>query len=437
MAEPERTIRVEVLTRVEGEGALHIHARGGELQRVELRIFEPPRLFESLLRGRSIFEAADITARICGICPVAYQMTTVHAIEAALGIVVPPEIRQLRRLLYCGEWIESHSLHIHLLHAPDFLGYESGLKMATDHRAAVERGLRLKKHGNQLLAVLGGRAVHPVNVTVGGFFKTPSRAALQQLIPDFEWGLAAAIEMARWVAQFDKPETEIVDDCQVCLRHPDEYPFNAGRVVSTDGLDLAVEDYEQEFVEHQEPHSTALHSVRRANRSPYLVGPLARVNLCGDQLTAPARELKRELGWTGHVRNRYWSIVARALEVVHAYAEALELLRGYRPLSSSRVAAPLRAAAGSAATEAPRGLIYHRFEIDDAGCITRATIIPPTSQNQARIEADLAAWLPTRLHWPDELVAQHAERLIRNYDPCISCSTHFLQVRRHSVPTGS
>ncbi|MFM8288560.1 MAG: nickel-dependent hydrogenase large subunit, partial [Planctomycetaceae bacterium] len=218
MAESERSIRVEVLTRVEGEGALHIHARGGELQRVELRIFEPPRLFESLLRGRSIFEAADVTARICGICPVAYQMTTVHAIEAALGIEVPPEIRQLRRLLYCGEWIESHSLHIHLLHAPDFLGYESGLKMAADHRAAVERGLRLKKHGNQLLATLGGRAVHPVNVTVGGFFKSPSRAALQRLIPDFEWGLEAAIEVARWVARFEKPDNEIVEDCQVCLR---------------------------------------------------------------------------------------------------------------------------------------------------------------------------------------------------------------------------
>ncbi|MFM8217820.1 MAG: nickel-dependent hydrogenase large subunit, partial [Planctomycetaceae bacterium] len=184
-------------------------------------------------------------------------------------------------------------------------------------------------------------------------------------------------------------------------------------------------------------HSTALHSLRRADRRPYLVGPLARVNLCGDLLAAPARALKRELGWSGLVTNRYWSIVARALEVVHAYSEALELLRGYRPLGTPRVAAPLRAAAGAAATEAPRGLIYHRFEIDDEGRITRATIIPPTSQNQARIEADLASWLPPRLHWPDEQVAHHAERLIRNYDPCISCSTHFLQVQRHSVPVGT
>src|SRR5258707_14234623 len=159
-----RTIRVEALSRVEGEGGLFVRLKGDAVEDVELRIFEPPRLFEALLRGRSLEEVPDITARICGICPVAYQMSSVHALEAALGVVVSPEIRRLRRLLYCGEWIESHALHVQLLHAPDFLGYDSGIDLARDHPNEVNRGLRLKKHGNQLLEVLGGRAIHPINV---------------------------------------------------------------------------------------------------------------------------------------------------------------------------------------------------------------------------------------------------------------------------------
>ena len=180
-----RTIKVEALTRVEGEGGLYVRLDGERVDDVKLSIYEPPRFFEAFLRGRELEEVPDITARICGICPVAYQMSAVHALEAALGVTISPEIHRLRRLLYCGEWIESHALHMHLLHAPDFFGVDSGIDLAGRFPDEVNRGLRLKKHGNELLEVLGGRAIHPINVAVGGFYKAPKKDDLLGLLPDF------------------------------------------------------------------------------------------------------------------------------------------------------------------------------------------------------------------------------------------------------------
>ncbi|MFN0051301.1 MAG: Ni/Fe hydrogenase subunit alpha [Planctomycetales bacterium] len=422
-----RTIRVDVMTRVEGEGALHIRLRGDQVEEVQLNIYEPPRLFEALLRGRALEEVPDITARICGICPVAYQMTSVHALEAALEVRISPEIRRLRRLLYCGEWIESHALHIHLLHAPDFLGYESGLAMAADYPQEVNRGLRLKKHGNQLLEVLGGRAIHPINVAVGGFYRAPRREDLAALVPDFEWGLTAAIEATRWLAGLTFPDFTRPYD-QVALVHPDEYAMNEGMIASTGGPTVTVADYEKFYEELHVSHSTALQSQRCNDQVGYFVGPLARVNLSRDRLAPAARQLADEIHWETPCLNPYRSIVARGLELVHAYAEALEILRSYHPPQPSRIPYAYRAGEGCAATEAPRGLIYHRYAVDDEGKVQFAKIVPPTSQNQKQIEDDLRTYLPGILHEPDERIGVLCERLVRNYDPCISCSTHFLKL---------
>ncbi|MGI9473826.1 MAG: Ni/Fe hydrogenase subunit alpha, partial [Rubripirellula sp.] len=275
--EQTRKIEVNALTRVEGEGALRVTLRDNVVAGVQLAIYEPPRFFEALLRGRPIEEVPDITARICGICPVAYQMTSIHAIEQALGVTVSPQIRQLRRLLYCGEWIESHGVHIHLLHIPDFFGCSSSIELAKRFPAEVSRGLRLKKHGNELLEVLGGRAVHPVNVAVGGFYRAPSKSKLTALIGDFQWGLEAAIETTKWVASFEFPDFHQPYE-MVALVHDDEYPMNEGRIASTRGLLINVDDYEQSFDERQVRHSTALQSVRIPGETSYHVGPLARVN---------------------------------------------------------------------------------------------------------------------------------------------------------------
>jgi coenzyme F420-reducing hydrogenase alpha subunit len=353
-------------------------------------------------------------------------MSAVQAIESAWGIEVPPAIRALRRLLYCGEWIESHALHVYMLHAPDFLGYESGVHMAADHPDIVRRGLRLKKMGNRLMTVVGGREIHPVNVKVGGFYRTPARAELLALRDELLWARDAALETVRWVAGFDFPDFE-ADYEFVALRHASEYPITDGRLVSTQGLDVSVAEYEAHFVEEQVPHSNALHSVRRG-RGGYHVGPLARYNLNHDRLTPLAQEAAQKAGLGSCCRNPFRSIVVRSVETVVACEEALRLVDDYRPPDPPAVAATPRAGTGCACTEAPRGILYHRYVLDDAGLIREARIVPPTSQNQKRIESDLWRLVPESLHLPDAELLRRCEQAVRNYDPCISCATHFLRL---------
>jgi coenzyme F420-reducing hydrogenase alpha subunit len=421
-----RRISVKALTRVEGEGALRIRVRDGTIEIAEFNIYEPPRFFERLLRGRAFAEVPDITARICGICPVAYQLTACQALENAFGVQITPAIAALRRLLYWGEWIQSHSLHIHLLHAPDFLGYESGFSLAVDRPEFVERGLRFKAIGSRIMEVVGGRAVHPINVAVGGFFKAPAAAALRGLIPDLEWGLAAALELVRDVSQFEFPSLQCPATC-VALRSDTGSPSDSGRIISSAGLDIAIDEFEQHFAEEQVPHSTALYSLQLPDRTPYLVGPVARLNLCREQLPPHTRRSVEACGIDWPLVNPYKSIVARALEVAAAFEESLGIVRDVMAdINPCRVEVTPREGTGCAATEAPRGLLYHRYSVTADGLITAATIIPPTSQNQAQIEKDLRGLLPSVLGFADALVSSRCEQLIRSYDPCISCATHFL-----------
>ena len=421
-----RTIKVDYLARVEGEGALILRLKGREVESVSLRIFEPPRFFEAILRGRSQMEAPDITARICGICPVAYQMSACHAIEAAHGIALGPSIRSLRRLLYCGEWIESHVLHMAMLHAPDFLGFPDAITMAKEHGEHVKRALRLKKAGNAIVRLLGGREIHPVNVRVGGFYRAPSVRELETLLPELEWGVEASRDLLRWVAGLSYPDLDR-DYELVCLSHPDEYPMNEGRVVSNRGLDIDVREYDGVFTEEHVPRSNALHSSING-RGAYLCGPLARFNLCFDKLAPEAREAAREIGFAPPCTNPFKSLLARGVEVVHAFATAASVVKGYAPPERPFVEIPERAATGYAATEAPRGLLYHRYSVDDRGLITDAKIVPPTSQNQRTIEEDLIALAPELAEMPKAAATARAEQAIRNYDPCISCATHFLKL---------
>jgi coenzyme F420-reducing hydrogenase alpha subunit len=421
-----RTIKVDYLARVEGEGALLIKLKGDRVTDVQLRIFEPPRMFEAFLRGRHFTEVPDIVARICGICPVAYQMSAVHAIESALEVPIDPAVALLRRLLYCGEWIESHVLHIFMLHAPDFLGYPDAIQMARGHPALVEQALRLKKIGNRIIALLGGREIHPVSVAVGGFYKVPTEAELQVLANDLKWALDASLEAVKLLAGFEFPDFE-QDYEFVALSDPEEYPFNRGRIVSNRQLDIDATSYEAEFVERQLEYSNALHSLRRDGNS-YLVGPLARFNLNFSRLPEIAQQAARECGLQVPCLNPFRSIEVRAVELVFACSEALRVLREYRQPASPRANVPPRAGAGCWATEAPRGLLYHRYEIDDQGLIRCAKIVPPTSQNQKRIEDDLRQFVPALAGRSSEELTWKCEQAIRNYDPCISCATHFLRL---------
>jgi coenzyme F420-reducing hydrogenase alpha subunit len=421
-----KTIKVDVLTRVEGEGSLQIKFRGERVEDVKLTIFEPPRMFEAFLRGRHAFEAPDITARICGICPIAYQMSAVHAIEKALGVKVDPAVRQLRRLFYCGEWIESHALHIYMLHAPDFLGYADAIEMARDHGEKVQQALRLKKIGNHLMTVLGGREIHPISVCVGGFYKVPTRSELRELVDDLKWARDASIETVRLVAGFPFPDFE-QDYEFVALSHRNEYPLNKGRLISNKGLDIEANEYEEHFFEQHVKHSNALQSQLR-KRGSYMVGPMARFNLNYDKLPESARQAAAEAGLKVPVLNPFRSIIVRAVELVFACEEALRIIAEYEPPEAPRAKVRMRAGTGQAITEAPRGILYHRYQIDGDGKILAAKIVPPTSQNQKRIEDDLWQFVPQLSALPQEEITLRCEQAVRNYDPCISCATHFLRL---------
>jgi sulfhydrogenase subunit alpha len=423
-----RTVKVDYLARVEGEGGIAVKIRDGKVADVQVRIFEPPRFFEAFLRGRHFSEVPDITARICGICPVAYQMSSCQAIEAAFAVSVDAALRDLRRLLYCGEWIESHTLHVCLLHAPDFLGYADSLQMAKDHPAPVQRGLKLKKIGNELMQLIGGREIHPVNVRVGGFYRLPETRALKEFAEKLKWARDAAVEMVRWTAALPTPEFE-VDYPYVALRHPAEYPILEGNVASTAGLDIPVSEYERHFSEEHVPHSNALHSILNGH-GPYVTGPVARYNLNYECLTPLCKEEARAAKLEPICRNPFRSIVVRSVETLYACEEALRLIEAYEPPVHAAVEVQPRTGLGHGCTEAPRGILYHRYHLSPNGLVLDARITPPTAQNQRAMESDLRAFVESNIALAHDALTWKCEQLVRNYDPCISCATHAVHVDR-------
>jgi coenzyme F420-reducing hydrogenase alpha subunit len=422
-----RTLKVDTLARVEGEGAMYVEVRDGRVTDVQLRIYEPPRFFEAFLRGRRYTEPPDITARICGICPIAYQMSACRALEDACGVDVTGPLRDLRHLLYCGEWIGSHALHVYMLHAPDFLGYESAIELARSDREVVERGLALKKLGNRIIELVGGRAIHPVNVRLGGFYRVPTKPELRTLRDGIEWAREAAVGTVGWVAGFDFPELDH-DHELVALRHPDEYPMLDGRLVSSGGLDVSQQEFLDVVREEQVPHSNALHARLRGGH--YLVGPLARYSLNSDRLSPIARDAARDAGLGPECRNPFQSIIVRSVEILHACDVALRIIDEYEEPDRPAVDVAARAATGHGITEAPRGILYHRYRLDADGTIVDGVIVPPTSQNQPTIEHDLWHFVEAHLDLDDAELGRRCgcEQVIRNYDPCISCATHFLDL---------
>jgi coenzyme F420-reducing hydrogenase alpha subunit len=438
--EETKVLSVDAIGRVEGLSALHLTVTDGRVGEARLQIYEPPRFFESFLRGRSFTEPPDITSRICGICPIAYQLSACRAIEQACGATVDGSLGALRRLLYCGEWIESHALHITMLHAPDFLGCESVIDLARTRRRDVERGLRLKQAGNAIVELLGGRPIHPINMRLGGFHRTPTQVELRPLAIRLHQALDDAAETVRWVAGFDFPDATI-DVPFLALTEPDRYAIESGiptvLAASADAgpaRTFPLEEFTEHVVERQLPHSTALHS--RLDGGTHLTGPLARFAHSGRLLGPLATQAAREAGLgdpaAGTVcRNPYRSIIVRAVEVLYAVEEALRLIEQYRPPDAPYVPTAPRAGIGHGATEAPRGLLYHRYALGADGTVTDAVLIPPTAQNQDAIEADLRAAVNGRLRHgsaSDAELTALCERVIRNHDPCISCATHFLEL---------
>jgi coenzyme F420-reducing hydrogenase alpha subunit len=422
-----KTIRVNALARVEGEGGLVIKTKGGRVTEVAFTITEPPRLFEAFLRGRHYSEVPDLTARICGICPLAYMLSASQAMEMGLGLAVDPRISVLRRLIFLGEWIASHSLHIHLLHAPDFFGLSDALEMARHHPDIVRRGLRLKQVGNTIVRSLGGREVHPVNLRLGGFFRNPTRAELFELRRELEWALKAARATLEWTAGFTFPDFQR-DYTYLALHHRQHYALLDGTLRTSAGTDLTLPDFERFIIEEQVAHYTALHA-RARMEGPYLVGPLARFNLNFNQMAPAARAAAQAVGLLPVCANPFKSIVVRSLEVLHACQEALEIINNYDPAPSGATTSAPLATTGFGCTEAPRGICWHRYDLDSSGKVINARIVPPTSQNQKVIEADLRAFAETRGDLPLDQLKWQLEQVVRNHDPCISCSTHLIRLK--------
>jgi sulfhydrogenase subunit alpha len=422
----ECEILTKMLARVEGEGAMEVRIRDGRVHDVKLRIYEPPRFFEAFLRGRRFTEVPDITARICGICPVAYQTSSIAAMEDVCGVEVDDQVRALRRMLFCGEYVESHALHVFMLHAPDFLGYANAFEMARDHGEVVERALHLKKVGNELMRIIGGREIHPINVRVGGFYRAPTRAELAPVVEELKRAREFAIEAVSFTASLPCPDFE-EDYVFLALRDPEVYAIEGGRLVSNTGLDLAPSEYDEHIVEKHVEHSTALHSQLR-DGSRYLVGPLARYALNRDKLSPVAREAADAAGLEPVCRNPFRSIIVRAVEIVYALDETLRLIDGYEPPDPPAADVVPRAGVGFGWSEAPRGVLWHRYAIDDDGTILEARIVPPTSQNQGRIEQSLHGFVQQHVDLPDDELHLRCEQAVRAYDPCISCATHFLRL---------
>ncbi len=421
-------VNVHHLTRVEGHGNIVVDVKNGELVKCELQIVEAPRFFEAMLRGRPYYEASHITSRICGICSVGHATASLRATENALGVEVSEQTELLRKLTFHGEMIDSHVLHVYMLVAPDFFGAGSVLPLASSHPEVVKRALRIKKLSGDLCAMIAGRHTHPIAMTVGGFTHLPT---VKELLAMRERLVAARVDMDETIAllatlpwpKFER-ETEYVS-----LQKPDEYAFIDGQIVTTDGFTYEIPQYRQVTNETCVPHSTAKHC--KHNRESYMVGALARFNNNYEQLHPRAKAAAETLGMKPIVTNTFLNSAAQAIEMVHCVEDSIRIIdeladRGIK--EEPRYQFMDKGGEGVGSCDVPRGILFHNYVIDDEGTVQGANCIIPTGQNYANMEADMRALVPQILDRPQAEITHMMEMLIRAYDPCISCSTHFLNV---------
>jgi len=418
----ETTINVNYLARVEGRGALNISiSKDGRVEDLQFRIYEPPRFFESFLIGRKYYEIMELASRICGICPVAHQITALRAIENALGIEPSQQTKDLRKLMAISAHIQSNVLSMYFLSLPDLMGYESVIEMAKDHLELVKRGLKLKKLGNDITDIVGGRAVHPVNAVVNGFTALPRHDKMQSIRKRLVEAKQDAYNTVDLFSKLEIPDFN--RNCEhMAISDKKEYAINHGRFKSTEGLDIDEMNYRDYIIEKQVFYSTALHSQVK-NRGSFMVGPLPRVNINNGQLSSDARDAMKRSGVKFPNYNPFVSHLARAIELIHNLDESIEIIDRI-PLKEESRDFLCKAGFGAAITEAPRGSLYHSYEIDNNGVIRKADLVPPTAHNAYNIEKDMNEFIKTILNLPKDEMILKCEMLIRAYDPCISCSTH-------------
>jgi len=431
-------INVEYLTRVEGHGNIVVNVRQGKLETCRLDIVEAPRLFEGMLRGRSVFEAQHITSRICGICSCGHTLASIAAAEDALGITPSAQTITLRKLLLHLEILDSHILHIYLLVAPDLLGVKSFVPLIDSHNKVVRRALRMKKTCNDLCEILVGRHVHPISAIIGGFTKLPGEKELDAMLnilkgmkPDME----ATVELA---AGLKFPEFERDTEYVALVSDDGEYPLLAGDLGSTDGVRMNKKEYRLMTNEFVVPHSSAKHT--KLSRDAYAVGALARFNLNSDKLRPEAREVAAAIGLKPKCINPFLNTAAQLIECVHCLEDAIAIVEGIKHKGinyseqilldlDQQMKIPVKAGNGVGAVEVPRGTLFHDYELDGNGVIMNANCIIPTNQNLNNAERDMEKLVPEIINKSEKEITLGLEMLVRAYDPCISCSTHFLNVK--------
>ncbi|HKJ05486.1 MAG TPA: Ni/Fe hydrogenase subunit alpha [Geopsychrobacteraceae bacterium] len=421
-------IELNHITRIEGHAHLVVDRKQGEIKDCRLEIVESPRFFEAMLKGRHFSDVAPIVARVCGVCSISHTLASLMATEQALGVEPDAKARLLRRLLSFGEIMQSHLLQLYFMAVPDYLGISSIFQLLDSRRELVARALRLKRTANRICEVIGGRPIHPVTTTIGGFSVMPYVSDLKHLrqelvaaLPDLE----ATVEL---FAGFDFPEFERETE-YICLSDPGHYPLHANRFCSSSGLNAAVTDYKKEVEEYLTGYSTA--KFARTARGSYMVGPLARFKNNFPRLSPMARKVASALTIDADTINPYHSLKARLVEVVNYVEESIHtidelLLHGLNGTKPRAV--PTGGGQGTAAVEAPRGLLFHSYTYDRNGLLDTADCVIPTAQNLANIETDLKAILPELLDRSDQELTRRLEMLIRSYDPCLSCSTHLLKI---------
>jgi coenzyme F420-reducing hydrogenase alpha subunit len=421
-------VDVHHITRVEGHGNIVVDVKNGELKECRFEVVEAPRFFEAFVRGRPYWELNHITCRICGICSVGHTTASLQATEKALGVEPSEQTVLLRKLNFHGETIDSHVLHTYMLVAPDFFGVGSVIPLASTHTDVVLRALRIKKLSGDLCAMIGGRHTHPVALTVGGFTHLPTEAELRAMRERFVDARADMDATVDLFATLPWPEFERETE-YVSLHKEDEYAFVGGELVTSDGFTYPVEDYLQLTNEECVSFSTAKWT--HHNRDAYMVGALARLNNNFAQLHPRAQDAARKLGLEPLVTNPYLNTAAQVVEMVHCIEDGLELIdelltRGIKPEKPPTI--DVKAGEGVGACDVPRGTLFHHYHIGDDGLCTGANCIIPTNQNMANLNADMHALVPQIIDRPQDEVRLLLEMLVRAYDPCISCSTHMLNV---------
>lgn len=418
----EKTISVDYIARVEGQGAINIDiTKDGKVKQLQLKIFEPPRFFESFLIGRKYDEVMELTSRICGICPVAHQITALRAVENAMSIVISDQTRDLRKLMAISAHIQSNVLSMYFLSLPDLMGYESIITMGKNHLDIVKRALMLKKLGNDITQLIGGRSVHPVTMIVDGFTSIPSKNKFKVVRKRLVDAKQAAIDTVDLFANIEIPGFS--RKCEhAAISDPKYYAINEGRFTSNQGLDIDEINYRDVIFEKQKPYSTALHSYVK-NRDSFMVGPLPRVNLNLKQMSYDARDAAKNCGVRFPNYNPFVSHLARALELVHDIDESIEIIDRLH-LKDEHSNYMCKSGFGAAITEAPRGSLYHSYNLNNNGIVKKADIVPPTAHNAYNIEKDMNEFVKTIIDEPIEDITVKCEMLVRAYDPCISCSAH-------------